>query len=174
MKNRKMKNDSKRIKAARISRLFGTDGSVMLTLYRDFPDDFSEDTPLYMDVDGLEVPLYCERFEFRGTTGALVRFEDLDTPRRAGEFTGRELWIHAAEQEQDEFCLDDLIGFAVEAGGLRGSVSDFYDSEANPLFGIEFEGRGEVLVPAVEEFIAGIDFEARRMKMVLPEGLLEL
>ena len=32
----------------------------------------------------------------------------------------------------------------------------------------------QVLVPAVEEFIARIDFEGRTMHLVLPEGLLTL
>jgi 16S rRNA processing protein RimM len=69
--------------------------------------------------------------------------------------------------------MEDLIGFSVVAGKLKGEIVDYYDSEINPLFGIDF-GEGEVLVPAAEEFIAHIDFEKGQMKMVLPEGLLEL
>lgn len=169
-------------KVARINRLFGIDGSVMVTLYRDFPDDFRLDEPLFVEIDSLEVPLYCERMEFRGTNSALIRFEDIDTPMRAEELLHRELYLHdSADDADDEFRLEDLIGFAVEAavGGsddkLCGRIADFYDSDANPLLGIEFEGRDdETLVPAAEEFIAGIDFDGRRMKLVLPEGLLEL
>lgn len=167
-------------KIARINRLFGTDGTVMATLYRSFPADFTTDEPLFVEIDSLEVPLYCERMELRGTGSALIRFEDIDTPDRAAELLHRELYVHdAAEEAGDEFRIEDLIGFGVEAvtGGerLRGRIADFYDSEANPLLGIEFDGReGERLVPAAEEFIAGIDFEGRRMKLVLPEGLLEL
>ena len=37
-----------------------------------------------------------------------------------------------------------------------------------------FDGREECLVPAAEEFIAAIDFDKRKIKLVLPEGLLEL
>ena len=57
--------------------------------------------------------------------------------------------------------------------GRQGEVTDYYDSEANPLLGVTIDGR-EYLVPAVEEFIAGIDFEGRRLRMTLPEGLLSL
>ena len=88
------------------------------------------------------------------------------------------------EEDNDEFYLEDLIGFAVtctEAGAdgakgaaaFTGSVTDYYDSDANPLFELEIGGR-TVLVPAAEEFIAHIDFEGRTMKLVLPEGLLDL
>ena len=69
--------------------------------------------------------------------------------------------------------MEDLIGFAVEVGKMRGEVTDYYDSDMNPLFGIDF-GEGERLIPAAEEFIVRIDFERRKIKMVLPEGLLEI
>ena len=59
------------------------------------------------------------------------------------------------------------------AGQFAGRVADYYDSEANPLFELEIGGR-RVLVPAAEEFIAHIDFEGRTMKMILPEGLIDL
>ena len=47
------------------------------------------------------------------------------------------------------------------------------DSLDVPLWCERFERR-EYLVPAVGEFIAGIDFEGRRLRMTLPEGLLSL
>lgn len=62
---------------------------------------------------------------------------------------------------------------ACASGKLCGTVTDYYDSDANPLFELEIGGR-QVLVPAVEEFIARIDFEGRTMHLVLPEGLLTL
>ena len=138
--------------------------------------------------------LWCERFERRGAAGAVASFADLDTPRRARELLGREFRIDLAQEDGDEFYLEDLIGFAVEtetfgAGDAaaddaaaspdgahvcrHGVVSDYYDSELNPLFELEIDGR-RVLVPAVEEFIAHIDFEARTIRMVLPAGLTEL
>ena len=77
------------------------------------------------------------------------------------------------EGDDDEFYMEDLIGFKVEVGKLRGEITDYYDSEMNPLFGIDF-GDGERLIPAAEEFIVRIDFERGKMKMILPEGLLEI
>lgn len=172
--------------AGRINRLFGTDGGVMLSLYASFPDDFDPGTmPLLVTIDALEVPLWCERFERRGQTGAVAAFADMDTERRASELLGLEFRIDACAEARpdDEFYPEDLIGFAVTAfetgsgGGephvAEGLLSDYYDSDANPLFELELGGR-RVLVPAVEEFIAHIDFEGRSMKMVLPEGLLDL
>ncbi|MCD8273919.1 MAG: 16S rRNA processing protein RimM [Alistipes sp.] len=224
------------IPAGRINRLFGTDGGVMLSLYADFPADFDTDTPLLVTIDALEVPLWCERFERRGASGAVAAFADFDTERRAQELLGLEFRIRFDEEDDDEFYMEDLIGFAVTgfemrhggtensgsnsdnsdnsgsngsngsgnsggnddtcnddgsrgssngnansdagdgtppAGQFAGRVADYYDSEANPLFELEIGGR-RVLVPAAEEFIAHIDFEGRTMKMILPEGLIDL
>lgn len=79
------------IPAGRINKLFGTDGGVMLSLYADFPADFDTDTPLLVTIDALEVPLWCERFERRGASGAVAAFADFDTERRAQEATARPL-----------------------------------------------------------------------------------
>lgn len=164
------------VPVARISKLFGTDGGVRVNLYNSFPEDFDPHTdPLFLEVDRLPVPVWCERFEPRGASGAFILFADLDSPERIGEFTGQQLFVCENDDQtaEDEFYMEDLIGFRVEADGFEGEVTDFYDSEANPLFGVTFDGR-EVLIPAAEEFIAGIDFEGKHIKMVLPAGLLEL
>ncbi len=173
-----------KILAGRINRLFGTGGGVMLSLYAAFPDDFTTDMPLFVTVDGLEVPLYCERFERRGIAGAVATFADLDTEPRAQELLGLEFRIAAAETDSDDdaFYLEDLVGFAVSGIEMRiegepqpfaGKVTDYYDSETNPLFELEIDGR-RMLVPAADEFFAHIDFEGRSLRLVLPEGLLNM
>lgn len=165
------------IAVARVGRLFGdiSSGGVSVTLYTTFPEDFNPmEEPLFVEIDSLAVPLYCEHFERRGVSGANVRFADFDTKRRAEELVGKELFIAEEEDvDDDEFYMEDLIGFTVEVGKMRGVVTDYYDSDMNPLFGIDF-GQGERLIPAAEEFIVRIDFERRKIKMVLPEGLLEI
>lgn len=171
------------VPAGRINKPFGTEGGLMLSLYADFPEEFTpQQTPLFVEIDSLDVPLWCERFERRGISGAVASFADFDTERRAAELVGLEFRIESGERDDDEFYLEDLIGFHVEGIETRheaeplhfeGRLTDFYDSEANPLFELETGGR-RVLVPAVEEFIAHIDFEQRSVKLVLPEGMTDL
>ena len=154
--------------------MFGTEGGVMITLYTTFPDDFRMEEPLFIRVDELAVPLFCSSFERRGQSSAVVNFDDIDTERRAEEWlVGREIFIEEEESDDDEFYMEDLIGFKAIVGRQRGEVIDYYDSEANPLFEIKL-GDKQHLIPAQEEFIAPIDFEKRTIKFVLPEGLLEL
>lgn len=165
----------------RINKLFGTGGGLRLTLYDSFPEDFNPATmPLVVEIDGLEVPLYCEEFDYVGASGASVRFADLDTDRRAEELIGKEFSMELSDEEgeEDEFFLEDLIGFEatiLEPATERtfmGEVTDYIDSDINPLFELTIAGR-EVLVPAVDEMIGGIDFEREQIKFILPEGLID-
>ena len=162
------------IAVGRIGRLFGTEGGVMVTLYTTFPDDFRMEEPLFIRVDELAGPLFCSSFERRGQSSAVVNFDDIDTERRAEEWlVGREIFVEEEESDDDEFYMEDLIGFKAIVGRQRGEVIDYYDSDANPLFEIAI-GDKQHLIPAQEEFIAHIDFDKRAIKFVLPEGLLEL
>ena len=165
----------------RINKLFGTGGGLRLTLYDAFPEDFNPETmPLIVDIDGLDVPLWCEEFDYVGAQGASVKFADLDTERRAEELIGKEFRMELDEEElpDDEFYMEDLIGFAAEIlevgtnRTFRGEVADYYDSEINPLFALSIEDK-EVLIPAVDEMIGGIDFDKGTIKFILPEGLVE-
>ncbi|MBR5886478.1 MAG: 16S rRNA processing protein RimM [Alistipes sp.] len=156
----------------RITKLFGAEGEVNVNLYADFPDNFSEEQPLFTIVDSLVVPLFCESFSRRGKGSATVRFADIDTVKRAELIMGNEIFVEEMESD-DEFTFDDLIGFTVKISRRKGTITDFYDNEINPLFEIELSGK-QYLIPAVEEFIAAIDFDERIIKFVLPDGLLDL
>lgn len=156
----------------RITKLFGAEGEVNINLYADFPDDFSVEQPLFTIVDSLVVPLFCDSFSRRGRGSATVRFADIDTVKRAELIMGNEIFIEDVESDDDEFTFDDLIGFTVKIGSRKGTITDFYDNDYNPLFEIELGGKNH-LIPAVEEFIAAIDFEKGVIKLVLPEGLIE-
>lgn len=74
----------------------------MLSLYPAFPEDFTTDTPLRVTIDALEVPLWCERFERRGQSGATATFADFDTERRAQELVGLEFRIEMNGEEDDD------------------------------------------------------------------------
>ncbi len=166
------------IAVARINKLFGVDGEVVINLYNTFPENFTLDTPLFAKVDSLNVPLYLDSFEKRGRTNAHVAFADIDTERRIMEFIGMELYCAESDEESeyddsDEFFMEDLIGFSVTADGLKGKLTDFYENKNNPLFAVTLDNK-EVLIPAAEEFITYIDFDGKHIEFSLPEGLLDL
>lgn len=191
---------------AKVSRLFGNSGEMSINLYDTFPEKINLKEPVYAVVDGLPVPLFFERFERKGRRGAVVTFADIDTPDRAAEFMGLELFF--ADQDEgaeelgaaadpaeligcravvvvvDEEEGDEVGGETGEtpgraegegegAGRFEGEITDFYDSDLNPLFEVTIAGR-EILIPATEEFISGFDPESGTMEFTIPEGLADL
>lgn len=174
---------------AKVGKSFGTQGELTINLYDTFPSDFTIEEPLFVYVDKLAVPLFMEHFERRGKSGGVVAFADFDTAHRAAELIGKELFMGLEEEllgltseeeedvfsEDDELYLEDFVGFAASFEGqeLVGKIVDFEDSDWNPLFIIEIEGK-EIMVPAVDDFIVEYSPSGRTVHFDLPEGLLDL
>lgn len=164
---------------AKISKLFGVEGEVVLNLYDAFPGEPNNEEPLFAIIDSLTVPLFIESFTRRGNSGAIVRFADIDNEKRATELLSTVLYLanNIEEEENDgEFYLEDFVGFSAFIEGheeLKGCVADFIDNDDNPLFAIEIDEH-EILIPAVDEMVASFDIEKQEILFSLPEGLLEI
>lgn len=172
----------------KLSRLFGDEGAMMLSLYDTFKGEkkINKEEPLFVKIDKLSVPFFVEEFERRGQSGALIRFADIDNQMRASELLDKEVLMKAVvdkkadSSDSDSLYYDDLVGFKatviVESGEgepIRGEVVEFVDSEMNPLLIINVE-QNEVMIPANDQLISFIDVDSERIEFEVPEGLLEL
>lgn len=129
-------------------------------------------------LDGILVPFFIEEYRFRSDSTALVKLEGIDTAERARMFTNVEVYFpvkFAEEAGPGEASWDFFVGFLVEDvnHGKLGKVVDVDTSTVNTLFVIEHDGE-ELLLPAQEEFIVGIDRLHKLMTVDVPEGLLSL
>lgn len=155
------------VAVARVSKSFGSEGELLVSLFDTFPDDFDLREPLFVEIDRLAVPLFCDRFERRGRNGALVVFADFYSERRTAELIGRELFLCGGRLADGEeppgdglVYLEDLVGLEASVGDAYGGViEEFIDGE-NPLFLLRIDGR-EIYVPAVDEFIVETDLGKR-------------
>ena len=112
--------DNRFTAVARVGRLFGdiSSGGVSLSLYTTLPEDFDPTTDaLFVEIDSLPVPLYCDKFERRGVSGANVCFADFDTQRRAEELVGKELYMELADEEGDEEGEDAVSELVLQHNG---------------------------------------------------------
>ncbi len=160
----------------KITKLFGTDGEVQIKLYDIFPDDFTLTEPLFVEIDKLTVPFFCDSFERRGRSSATVRFADIDNEQRAGELVDKDIMLPFDKEDEasdEAIYFEDMAGYSATLDdSYNGIVEEFIDGE-NPLLRLSVDGK-EVFVPAVDEFIEDIDPKRRRITISLPEGLLEL
>lgn len=129
-------------------------------------------------LDGILVPFFLEEYRFRSDTTALVKLEGVDTAERARMFTNIEVYFpakHAEAAAPGELSWDFFVGFRIEEvhRGELGEVTDVDTTTINTLFVVDYKGE-ELLIPAQEDFIVGIDQEQRVITVDLPEGLLTL
>lgn len=130
-------------------------------------------------LDGIFVPFFIEEYRFRSDSTALMKLEGVDTAERARMFTNVEVYFpvkYVEDAEEGELTWNYFIGFRMEDvhHGPLGEVTDVDTTTVNTLFVIEQEDGEELLVPAQEEFILGIDQQQRVITVELPEGLLNL
>ncbi|WP_455587784.1 ribosome maturation factor RimM [Bacteroides sp.] len=130
-------------------------------------------------LDGILVPFFMEEYRFRSDSTALVKLEGVDTAERARMFTNVDVYFpmeHVDEAEPGELSWDFFVGFHMEdvSHGELGEVVEVDTSTVNTLFVVERPDGEELLVPAQEEFIIGIDQKQKRITVDLPEGLLNL
>ncbi len=97
----------------------------------------------------------------------LVRLEGVETREQAAALTNFEVWLPRSALPplaSDEFYVEDLVGCEVVdvAGKVRGTIKSTFWNGAQDVLTLEGP-EGELLVPAVPEFIHSVDLEARRV-----------
>lgn len=76
--------------------------------------------------------------------------------------------------EDDEYFVHDLVGLTVETvdGDVLGSVKDIMNLPAQDVLVVRLREGHEVLIPMVDEFVAGLDRPAGKIIVRLIDGLL--
>ncbi len=165
---------------ARIQKTQGRIGEVFAELFTDFPELFEQRHHLYVlpeKGDRRELELEDHWFH-KG--GVVLKFVGVESITSAENLLRSEVQIpkhDRAPLEAGATYVSDLVGcelFEISGNPRKiGTVADvdFSAGEA-PLLVVR--GDREYLVPYVEGFLKSADFAARRIEMVLPDGLLEL
>ncbi len=106
----------------------------------------------------------------------LLSFEGFSTREESVSLVGSEVLIEKSELPENrpgEYYQFELIGLAAydEDGNKVGIVTGIMPAGGNDLLQIE-SATGEVLVPAIEEFILDVDLESKRVVLRLMEGMV--
>ncbi len=128
------------------------------------------------DIDGILVPFFFETIRSKNGDTIIVKVERMETAEEVRFLTNRDAYIPRQwAEESEELTWSYFKGFrAIDTTmGEIGEITDIDDNTMNTLF-VVGEGDDEILIPAQEEFIAGIDHEKKEMIFNLPEGLVSL
>ncbi|MBR0036812.1 MAG: 16S rRNA processing protein RimM [Bacteroidales bacterium] len=169
------------IEIGTIQKVHGLKGEMNVSVSNSVFDDVQRCPYLVCEVDGIFVPFFIESYRWKGNASILLKLEDVDTIAQAEMFCGQPLYFDrrcfSKKEEKEYETVEEeeagLIGYMVEDvnTGILGPITDIDDQTANVLFMVDYQGQ-ELLLPAAEELIVGIDDEKRIITMNLPTGLV--
>lgn len=175
---RKMISQDDIFKIGSITQIHGVGGEVIFY----FTDDVFERAGidyLFLEIEGLPVPFFIERYRLTGNGRAIIKFEDVNTADAAAEISGSDVYFpksEVVENESEPLSWTYLTGFKVfdDQTGYLGEVEAVNDATTNILLTVQREGGGEVLIPLHEDFVTECDERERRLTLRLPDGLLTI
>jgi 16S rRNA processing protein RimM len=167
---------------ARILRPRGLRGEVAAEILTDFPERLPTLREVWL-ADGRRAPrrVKVQRCWLSTSRGgqAIFHFAGVENVEAADRLRGCEVQIpfeQRAKLDPGNYYVGDLIGCEVweaGAGAAAGMVRDVEFPGGVPLLAVE-TSEGEVLVPLAAEFCIRINIEAKRIDVVLPDGLRDL
>jgi len=174
---------------ARILRPHGRRGEVAAEILTDFPERLERLThaELWDEKNSSQRSAAirsCRLTQNRGGQ-AIFHFEGSDSISDAEELVGLEVRIPFSERmalPSGSYYVTDLIGCEVRektrendaALGVVGDVQFTGEGVAGTPLLVVDSARGELLIPLAREICVNVDLAARRIDVVLPEGLREL
>jgi 16S rRNA processing protein RimM len=147
---------------------FGLKGMVKVEPLTDFMDRFKKGSRLRLKDDWVQV----EEFTIHKNR-PLLKLSGVNNATAAEQLQWEYLEIPASakpELDDDEYLSEDLIGLKVVTveGQELGEIDDVIPMPAHDVIQI-----GELLIPAVHEFVKDIDFDTNTMTVKLIPGMLE-
>jgi len=162
-------------KIGKLGKAHGIKGEITMQVDDDI-FDYTDAEYLVLELDNIMVPFFIEEYHFKSDTSALIKFEGIDTLERAREFSNTDVFFPISIREEYEDNNNEgeapvsysmLVGFMVNDIGRIAYID-------NQTENIMFELEDGTLIPASEELIEDIDIKNKKIKMTIPEGLLEI
>ncbi len=168
----------------RILRPHGLKGEMSFSFSSDIFDEAlenMEDPHLICEMDGILVPFFVDDYRFKNDDICLLKLNGVDDDETAKKFTKVPLYI------EKEYLHEDVSGAEVEGGDYYvgfhifdengkdiGEVEAIDNSTENVLFIVSSPQKEELYIPAVDDYIIGIDDDKKIIQMNIPAGLLDM
>jgi 16S rRNA processing protein RimM len=151
---------------------FGLIGEMKVKLETDFPDRFARLKQVCLRPAKGEPKLFKVQRARLHKGQILLKVEGVESIDAMEAWRGARVQIRRDEAvplPQDSYYAADLVGMEVvtREGRVLGKLEKIWPYPAQDLFQV-----GEILIPAVKEFIVSVDVEGRRITVAPPEGLL--
>jgi 16S rRNA processing protein RimM len=130
------------------------------------------------DIDGICIPFFIEAVRSKTQATWLVKLAAVDSEEAVRRLLGKEVFCPAEAFPEDEHGVEGwhgLEGYSISdrEGRSLGVISDVNDSTINTLLIVDGP-YGELLIPAVSEWVIGTDVVGRQITVDIPDGLLTI
>lgn len=166
------------INIGKILKTFGNHGDLIVKLEFDNLSGLQKMESVFLELDGERVPFFIDSYEQKAENRALIHFETVNSVEKAVRLTGAALFLPVSmlpALPEDEYYFHEIIGFSVrdEALGLIGTLAEVLEMPHQDILRI-MNGEKEILIPAVDEIVIGIDRKKKVIRIQAPEGLIAL
>jgi 16S rRNA processing protein RimM len=165
------------IRIGQMAAAHGVEGQLILKHNLGKKTDFEgTDAFLIEQSDGRMLPYFPAEVKARSAEESLVRLEGIQTREKALTLLKKGVWLEAAMAQKlaAKNAPIALLGFDVwNEGTLLGPVLEVIEQPGQVLLRLEMEGK-EVLLPVHEDTLEAIDHKKRVIRLVLPDGLLDI
>lgn len=160
----------------------GVEGELRISIEEVYEDDFLNADTLFIEISGgNRVPYFIEYI--RGASSDILKLEDIRTKEDAQKLSSRPLFLRESDLtpgaggENDPFVpqFEFLEGFEAwdETRGSLGEIVRIDEYPRQEMAVVRYGGR-EVLIPLQGPILISIDEKEKKVRLDLPEGLLEL
>jgi 16S rRNA processing protein RimM len=163
-----------------VKRVFGTEGAVLVAEVLPRFQGFHIGATLQVGYSETFTKSYtiAECAE-HGERSFVVTFSGITTPETAS--TLKEMGVFADEafvrsHSESAYLESDIVGCVVhnaETGERLGEIVAVWYMPASDIWVVNFQGK-ELPIPAVEAFIQHVDISAKRVDVLVIDGLLDL
>jgi 16S rRNA processing protein RimM len=161
-----------------LSKPHGYKGHLVLVAEDSLPNDFEDWESVFVEIDGLLVPFLFDDVNHSHTDSAIIHFQDYDNVDLVAELIHSRVYAPLKNFRKNKgrsFDISELKGYSVSDvnHGIIGMVEEILDYNNNILLRILKNGK-EILIPAQEPIIEGIDAKKKLIYTNTPEGLIDM
>ena len=165
------------IKIGTIVAVTGLEGTLILQHELGKKTDFKTVEAFFLRLpDGKLLPYFPTEVKVKTDKEVLLKLEGIATREKAQTLLRKEVWLptETAHALAARNAPISLLGYQLFDDGKKLSeVLEVIEQPQQLLLRIEMKGK-EVLIPLHDATLRGIDHAAKRIDVVLPDGLLDI
>ena len=161
----------------KITRTHGLQGNVVLKLDTDQPEMYNKLDSIFVEVNGLLVPFFVEKQQWQKSDTKIMTFKN-SSEALVEQSVGKNVFLPLSTLPPlsgKKFYYHEVIGYEIreEDGKSCGIIESINDQTAQNYFILNLAGK-QIIIPLIKDWILEVNREEKFIKMVLPDGLMDV